>query len=93
MEIGSWSAFFILGLTQSTSMTKKWLTILLIGFASSQSMPLPIAKSTASAVAARLAPAGIPIHEITGQEYQQSCDEFVSAVSSAFALPIRIKRN
>jgi phage terminase large subunit-like protein len=40
-------------------------------------------KSTASAVAARLSPAGIPTHEITGQEYQQSCDEFVSAVSSA----------
>lgn len=39
-------------------------------------------KSTASAVAARLAPAGIPIHEITGSEYQQSCDEFVSAVTS-----------
>jgi hypothetical protein len=39
-------------------------------------------KSTASAVAARLSPAGIPMHEITGQEYQQSCDEFVSAVSS-----------
>ena len=40
-------------------------------------------KSNASAVAARLSPAGIPVHEITGQEYQQSCDEFVSAVSSA----------
>jgi len=39
-------------------------------------------KSTASAVAARLAPAGIPIHEVNSQEYQQSCDEFVSAVSS-----------
>ena len=40
-------------------------------------------KSTAAAVAARLAPAGIPIYEINGQDYQQACDEFVSAVSSA----------
>jgi phage terminase large subunit-like protein len=40
-------------------------------------------KSTAAAVAARLAPAGIPIYEINSQDYQQSCDEFVSAVSSA----------
>jgi phage terminase large subunit-like protein len=39
-------------------------------------------KSTAGAVAARLAPAGIPIYEINSQDYQQSCDEFVSAVSS-----------
>jgi phage terminase large subunit-like protein len=44
---------------------------------------LAYSKSTASAVAARLAPAGIPIYEIANQEYQQSCDEFVSAVSSA----------
>ena len=40
-------------------------------------------KTTASAVAARLLPAGIPVHEINAAEYQQSCDEFVSAVSSA----------
>jgi phage terminase large subunit-like protein len=40
-------------------------------------------KSTAAAVAARLAPAGIPIYEINSPDYQQSCDEFVSAVSSA----------
>jgi phage terminase large subunit-like protein len=40
-------------------------------------------KSTAAAVAARLAPAGIPIYEINSQDYQQSCDEFVSAVSAA----------
>jgi hypothetical protein len=39
-------------------------------------------KSTAGAVAARLAPAGIPVYEINSQDYQQSCDEFVSAVSS-----------
>jgi phage terminase large subunit-like protein len=39
-------------------------------------------KSTAAAVAARLAPAGIPVYEINAQDYQQSCDEFVSAVSS-----------
>lgn len=40
-------------------------------------------KSTAGSVAARLAPAGIPVYEINAQDYQQSCDEFVSAVSSA----------
>ena len=39
-------------------------------------------KSTAGAVAARLMPAGIPMYEIGGQDYQQSCDEFVSAVTS-----------
>jgi len=39
-------------------------------------------KSTAGAVAARLSPAGIPVYEINSQDYQQSCDEFVSAVSS-----------
>jgi hypothetical protein len=39
-------------------------------------------KSTAGAVAARLQPAGIPMYEIAMQEYQQSCDEFVSAVTS-----------
>ena len=39
-------------------------------------------KSTAAAVAARLMPAGIPVHEISGIEYQQSCDEFVSAISA-----------
>jgi hypothetical protein len=39
-------------------------------------------KSTAAAVAARLLPAGIPVHEISGIEYQQSCDEFVSAISA-----------
>ncbi len=40
-------------------------------------------KSTAAAVAARLLPAGIPVHEISGTEYQQSCDEFVSAISAS----------
>jgi hypothetical protein len=40
-------------------------------------------KSTAAAVAARLSPAGIPVYEINSQDYQQACDEFVSAVSSA----------
>jgi hypothetical protein len=28
-------------------------------------------------------PAGIPVHEVSSAEYQQSCDEFVSAISSA----------
>jgi len=37
---------------------------------------------TASAVAARLVPAGIPVEAIDGQPYAQSCDEFLSAVSS-----------
>ena len=37
---------------------------------------------TASAVAARLIPAGIPVEAIDGQPYAQSCDEFLSAVSS-----------
>jgi hypothetical protein len=40
-------------------------------------------KTTAAAVASRLMPAGIPIHEVSGAEYQQSCDEFVSAISSS----------
>jgi hypothetical protein len=39
---------------------KKWLTILLSGCASFQLMQVAYSKSTASAVAARLAPAGIP---------------------------------
>jgi phage terminase large subunit-like protein len=38
-------------------------------------------KRTASAVAARLQPAGIPIHEI-GSEYGQSCDELLGAITS-----------
>jgi len=38
-------------------------------------------KRTASAVAARLQPAGIPIHEIAG-EYGQSCDELLGAITS-----------
>ena len=37
---------------------------------------------TASAVAARLVPAGIPVEAIDGQPYAQSCDEFLSAISS-----------
>lgn len=37
---------------------------------------------TASAVAARLIPAGIPCEAIDGQPYAQSCDEFLSAISS-----------
>jgi phage terminase large subunit-like protein len=40
-------------------------------------------KSTAAAVAARLSPAGIPVYEINSPDYQQSCDEFVSAVASS----------
>ncbi len=37
---------------------------------------------TASAVAARLVPAGLPCEAIDGQLYAQSCDEFLSAISS-----------
>jgi phage terminase large subunit-like protein len=37
---------------------------------------------TASAVAARLVPAGLPCEAIDGQPYAQSCDEFLSAISS-----------
>lgn len=37
---------------------------------------------TASAVAARLKPAGIQIEAIDGQDYAQSCDEFLGAISS-----------
>jgi phage terminase large subunit-like protein len=37
---------------------------------------------TASAVAARLVPAGLPCEAIDGQPYATSCDEFLSAISS-----------
>ena len=37
---------------------------------------------TAAAVAARLKPAGIQIEAIDGQEYAQSCDEFLGAIAS-----------
>jgi hypothetical protein len=37
---------------------------------------------TASAVAARLVPAGIQIQAIDGQEYAQACDEFLGAIAS-----------
>ena len=37
---------------------------------------------TAANVAARLVPAGIPVEAIDGQPYAQSCDEFLSAISS-----------
>lgn len=40
-------------------------------------------KRTASAVAARLLPAGIPITDIDGALYGQSCDELLSAVTSS----------
>ena len=37
---------------------------------------------TASAVAARLKPAGIQIEAVDGQDYAQSCDEFLGAIGS-----------
>ena len=39
-------------------------------------------KRTASAVAARLIPAGVPIQDIDGNLYSQACDEFLGAVTS-----------
>nr|QSE37343.1 MAG: terminase large subunit [Caudoviricetes sp.] len=39
-------------------------------------------KRTASAVAARLVPAGIPIQDIDGNAYSQACDELLGAVTS-----------
>ena len=39
-------------------------------------------KQTASAVAVRLIPAGIPVHDVDGLDYQQSCDEWASAINS-----------
>ena len=45
-------------------------------------MKIAYSTRTASAVAARLIPAGIPVEAIDGQPYAQSCDEFLSAISS-----------
>ena len=42
-----------------------------------------ITRAKLSVVAARLLPAGIPVHEISSGEYQQACDEFVSAISAS----------
>lgn len=39
-------------------------------------------KRTASAIAARLAPAGIPTEAIDGALYGQTCDEFLGAITS-----------
>jgi hypothetical protein len=39
-------------------------------------------KRTASAVAGRLQPAGIPIIDIDGAVYGQACDELLSAITS-----------
>lgn len=45
-------------------------------------MKIAYSARTASAVAARLVPAGLPCEAIDGQPYAQSCDEFLSAISS-----------
>ena len=45
-------------------------------------MKIAYSARTASAVAARLVPAGLPVEAIDGQLYAQSCDEFLSAISS-----------
>ena len=39
-------------------------------------------KRTASAVAARLIPAGFPVIDCDGAEYAQSCDEFLGSITS-----------
>jgi hypothetical protein len=39
-------------------------------------------KRTSSAIAARLIPAGIPITDIDGNLYGQSCDELLGAITS-----------
>jgi hypothetical protein len=43
---------------------------------------LAYSKRTSSAIASRLIPAGIPISDIDGAEYGQSCDELLGAISS-----------
>jgi len=45
-------------------------------------MKIGYSARTASAVAARLVPAGLPVEAIDGQLYATSCDEFLSAISS-----------
>ena len=45
-------------------------------------MKIAYSARTASAVAARLVPAGLPCEAIDGQPYATSCDEFLSAISS-----------
>lgn len=50
-----------------------------------RSMPVEViaySKRTSSAIAARLVPAGLPITDIDGAEYAQSCDELLGAISS-----------
>jgi hypothetical protein len=39
-------------------------------------------KQTASAVAVRLIPAGIPVQDVDGNDYQQACDEWAGAINS-----------
>ena len=43
---------------------------------------LAYSKRTSSAIAARLQPAGIPIDDIDGALYGQSCDELLGSISS-----------
>jgi hypothetical protein len=47
-----------------------------------QTEMLAYSKRTASAVAARLIPAGIPVTDIDGSLYAQSCDEMLGAITS-----------
>lgn len=39
-------------------------------------------KQTASAIAVRLIPAGIPVHDVDGNDYMQACDEWSGAINS-----------
>jgi hypothetical protein len=43
---------------------------------------LAYSKQTASAIAVRLMPAGIPVHDVDGNDYMQACDEWSGAINS-----------
>jgi hypothetical protein len=47
-----------------------------------QTETVAYSKQTASAVAVRLIPAGIPVHDVDGNDYQQACDEWAGAINS-----------
>jgi hypothetical protein len=47
-----------------------------------QTETVAYSKQTASAVAVRLMPAGIPVHDVDGNDYQQACDEWAGAINS-----------
>ena len=47
-----------------------------------QTQLVAYSKQTASAVAVRLIPAGIPVHDVDGNDYMQACDEWAGAINS-----------